>query len=507
MKKFWFILTLFFLLAACTTEPTHFAEQEGELIEVASVNTVDTDVVNKDNYEALMKDATVSVRKIQIQTEMEPPKQPDVYTYDTLYGVTKVKQIHIGGGRNYIKDIWQRVRVGYQFKTKINDRIKAQIAYYKPSMVERITKRSEPYIHFILEEVNKRNLPTELALLPIVESAFKSNVFSPKAAAGLWQFIPSTGRLYGLKQNGWYDGRLDPYASTLAALDYLEYLNKYFDGDWLKALASYNAGPGRINKAVKANEKKGKPTDYWSLDLPKETMYYVPRLLAAAEIIKNPHKYNVTLPNIENKPYLSRVPVNFSVDLTQVAKLADMDWEDFHALNAGFKQSLTDPLSINYIILPRDRLASVNFNAAKSAPHHLKRVEAVALTNEYSLYSPTTKKKVPDLISYRVRSGDNLYKIAHKYNTNASTLMKLNGLKSSNLAIGQKILVPNPKAKKTVKTSGITKTLKYKVKTGDTLWSIAKYYKVGVNDLKSWNNLKTADIKNGQKLLVKVNGS
>ncbi|MCP3669683.1 MAG: transglycosylase SLT domain-containing protein, partial [Gammaproteobacteria bacterium] len=204
------------------------------------------------------------------------------------------------------KDLWQRVRSGFKLEeTQKHKRITQQVNWYKKnsSYIKRLQKRSKPYIHFILEQAEKRGLPTELVLLPAVESAFRPFAYSHGKAAGLWQFIPSTGRHFKLEQNWWYDGRRDVVASTNAAFDYLEQLAKRFNGDWKLALAAYNSGASTVSRAIARNKRQGKPTDFWSLKLPRETRNYIPRLLALTQVINQPEKYGIKLKPMPNKPY------------------------------------------------------------------------------------------------------------------------------------------------------------------------------------------------------------
>ena len=194
-------------------------------------------------------------------------------------------------------NIWDRLPRLFQFSDIDNKRIQAQKKLFikHKRNIEKISKRAAPFLYLITDEVDKRGMPGEIALLPFIESAFKTKAYSRKKASGLWQFVPATGRHFGLKQTWWYDGRRDIHTSTHAALTYLKQLNKYYKGDWMLALAAYNAGAGNVNKAVRKNRKKGKPIDYWSLDLPRETRKYVPKLLALAKVIHNYKDYGISL--------------------------------------------------------------------------------------------------------------------------------------------------------------------------------------------------------------------
>ena len=232
-------------------------------------------------------------------------------------------------------DIWERIRQGYQLSTANveNPRVQQELKWYAshPAYLERVEERAGPYLFFIVEEIDKRGMPMELALLPVVESAFRPFAYSPGRAAGIWQFIPSTGKMYGLKQNWWYDGRRDVISATHAALDYLQSLAKQFDGDWELALAAYNSGAGRVRSAIRRNKKKGRSGDYWSLDLPRETEGYVPRLLALSQLVADPERYGNTLSAIPNEPYFEAVNIETQLDLAMAAQNLLYSNNNFHS--------------------------------------------------------------------------------------------------------------------------------------------------------------------------------
>jgi soluble lytic murein transglycosylase-like protein len=231
----------------------------------------------------------------------------------------------------------------------VNERIGKQITWYsqRPSYLQQVAERARPYLYHIVSELNTNHLPTELALLPIVESAYQPTAQSPKSAAGLWQFIPSTGLDFDLAQSDHYDDRLDITASTQAAVRYLSLLKRHFNGDWLLALAAYNCGQGRVDDAISSNRANGLPTDYWSLHLPEETQDYVPRFLALSSIFANPKAYGLKLPAVKNEPYFVKVKVDrkFDIDylskkqLATIAELANLSYEQFVQLNPGYLKS------------------------------------------------------------------------------------------------------------------------------------------------------------------------
>lgn len=255
-------------------------------------------------------------------------------------------------------NLWHRLRAGYQLQVKDNEEIERTVEYFsrKPRFFENVSERARPYLYHIVQELERRKMPLELALLPVIESSFRPTALSPKKAAGVWQFIPSTGRNYGLRQNRFYDGRRDVLASTRAALDYLEKLNEMFDGDWLLSVAAYNCGEGAVQRAIRKNEAREKPTDFWALDLPRETRQYVPNLIAVSKIVAEPEKHEVKLSYISNRPYLQNVNVGTQINLNLAAKLAGLSTHEFNRLNPGYRLGVTDPNGPHLLTLPIDKV-------------------------------------------------------------------------------------------------------------------------------------------------------
>nr|BFE96394.1 hypothetical protein GCM10020185_69300 [Pseudomonas brassicacearum subsp. brassicacearum] len=243
------------------------------------------------------------------------------------------------------QDVWERMRQGFQLQETagVNPRIEQQRLWFasNPSFMENAGERGSLYIHYIVERLEERNMPLELALLPVIESAYNPMAYSRANAVSLWQFIPSTGRYFNLRQTRFYDGRRDITASTTAALDYLTRLHDMFNGDWLLALAAYNAGEGTVSRAIERNEKLGLPTDYWNLPLPSETQAYVPKLLALSQVVLSPDAYGVNLNPIANEPYFQVVEINQRMDLSKVAAVANIDEDELFQLNPAFKQRTT----------------------------------------------------------------------------------------------------------------------------------------------------------------------
>lgn len=253
-------------------------------------------------------------------------------------------------------DVWKRMTVGFKMdETKWDPRIEAQRNWFisRQPYLDRLSARASRYLYHTVKEAERRGMPTELALLPVIESSYDPAATSSASAAGLWQFIPSTGRIYGLQQSGSYDARRDVVESTRAAYEFLGSLYNQF-GSWELALAAYNAGPGRVQQAINRNAAAGLPTDYWSLKLPAETMNYVPRFLAVAQIIKNPRQYNVTLPPIANRPHFREIQVQAGVSLTQIAELSGLTRQELYTLNPGYRGDFVDTASPGRILIPSD---------------------------------------------------------------------------------------------------------------------------------------------------------
>ena len=325
-------------------------------------------------------------------------------------------------------------------------------------------------------------MPKELALLPFIESAYNPQANSHAQAAGIWQFIPSTGRHFNLQQNWWYDGRRDITASTQAALDYLTQLNARFDGDWLLALAAYNCGGGCVSRAIRRNQEQGLETDYWSLRLPRETMQYVPKLLAMAEVIENPQQYGVALPELSNSPYFARVELARQIDLDKAAELAGLPLEELRQLNPAYKQRITPPHADYPLLLPADK-APTFISALDTLP------EAAWVD-----YQP-----------YRVRRGDNLSRIAQRNQVSVSAIRDINNLRSNMIRAGQTLMLPRPATMASqqpqVAQADSGKQRKYTVRAGDNLWAIARRFDLDVDSIRSWNSLGR-HLQPGQQLTL-----
>lgn len=395
-------------------------------------------------------------------------------------------------------DIWDRVRDGMRLDIPNNDRVERFEKWYssRPRTVARMQDNANLYLYHIVEKVAERGLPMELALLPAVESNYRPGATSRSGAAGLWQFIPSTGRVYGLEQNRWYDARRDLIASTDAALDYLTYLHEFFDGDWEKAIAAYNAGEGTIERAVRARGTKS--TDYWSLRLPRETMEYVPRLLALASIVKAPGDYDVSLAKIPNKPPLTRVETNRSVDLALAAERCGLDKKEFCEINSAHKRAVTKSNKTTHVLVPTHKADT--FQEILASLPTIERIKVVKTDPRAGKRSKSRNRTG----LYVVKKGDTLSSIARAHGISVKQLRSQNSMDGSFIKAGQKLAVggsSRPAGVKRVSTVKVKQT--YKVKTGDTLWSIARSHKVSLDALCAHNGInKKSVLKPGQTLHI-----
>ena len=364
-------------------------------------------------------------------------------------------------------DIWERIRLELSI-TIPKDQIAAtslyrERLYSNQTAVNRISKSGQRYLFHTLTRAQELGLPVELALLPFVESEFDPYAKSVDGATGIWQFMPATGKEWGLKSNWWYDGKKDVLASTEAALQFLTYLNEKFDGDWLLAMAAYNTGPTRVNRAIRKNKREDKPVRFWDLNLPKETTAYVPKLLVLCELIKDPKAFDVNLPSIANRPYFERVKIPGQLDLMQAADLAGLKPETIYELNPGFNQWATDPSGPHYLLLP------------------------IGVSDRFMTQLESLDQN--DLVRwdrYKIRRGDNLYKIASRYKIEVAVLMEINGLASDLIIAGKEIMVPRGSAWAGKQNP---REQVYVVIGGDSLWNISKKFKVSIEDVVLWNDL------------------
>jgi membrane-bound lytic murein transglycosylase D len=386
-------------------------------------------------------------------------------------------------------DLWERMRKGFQLSHEIDrQRVLVELKWFvtHPEYVERVAKRAGPHLYHVISEIERRGLPLEFALLPVVESAYDPFAYSHGRAAGLWQFIPSTARLYGLKIDWWYDGRRDVRASTKAAIDYLDYLHDLFDGDWLLALAAYNAGQGNVQSSIRASKLPKNEVNFWSLKVFRETYTYVPRLLAICEIIANPDRYHIRLPAFENEPYWEVVDINHQLDLYKAAELAEITTEKLYTLNPGFNQWATHPDGPHELVIPVSHLTTFRQNLA-----------ALDVNNRLSWKR------------HRVRRGENLGSIAGKYRTTIDTIRTANNITGTMIRTGDSLLIPVASThidykltqrgrlaskQERLKASYGKDPIVYLVRAGDSFWEISRQFDVGVRELAKWNGMGTSSV-------------
>jgi len=320
-----------------------------------------------------------------------------------------------------VADIWVRMRSGFVFPVVAQNDVRTHIEEYvkHPHLFKQILQRGEPYLFYILNRIEHYGMPAELALLPVVESAFDPFATSPAGAAGIWQFMPNTATDVGLDQDWWYDGRRDIIASTDAALEYLSQLHKRFDGDWLLTLAAYNAGKARVLRAIRHNRDTGKPVDFWHLSLPAETRSYVPKLVALRMIIENPHNYNISLPTLSDSRYFSIVEIRGQIELRVAAQLSGVPLVELERLNPGYDRSITQPDKTHLLLVPM-------------SVEHVFRERIARLPQDQRIQS----------IRHLIRVGDNLSTIAQQYRVPVSVLRKANRLKGTKIIAGDILIVP-----------------------------------------------------------------
>jgi membrane-bound lytic murein transglycosylase D len=463
-------------------------------------------------------------------------------------------------------DLLQRIRNGFSMPDINSDLVLYHQQWYmnRPDYMRRVVERSSRYMHYIVEELEKRGMPTELALLPMVESAYNPMALSRSKASGLWQFIPSTGKRYNLDQTWWKDERRDIVASTTAALDYLQSIYE-MHGDWHLALASYNWGEGAVGRAINKNRAQDLPTDYLSLNMPSETKNYVPKLQALKNIFSSPALIaELGLPTVPNRPYFSTITQTASIDVNVAARLAEMPVQEFVALNPAHNRPVIMPESP--LVIPADKLDIFRSNLEAHEESNkplsvwqtytlrvgdkldriarrfgmslagLKSVNGIKgrtrvkpgttlLVSGNKGAEPATPAGKPEPVrmaasgsvrTHTVGKGDTLFSIAKRYGVTVAELKRVNRLKSDRLAAGARLALGGEQTAGTNRPDGseavaqrasttITpKIRRYTIRRGDTLVSIARQFNVSTDDLLRWNSVSPRSLMPGQTLTIQV---
>jgi len=505
-------------------------------------------------------DAPVAIDPLAVEPAVEPgpadgaPETAPAESPQTLAGLTPEQY----------PDVFDRIRAGFKLEDIESRQIDQQVAWFanNPEYLERVFGRAGLYLHHIVKEIEARGMPLELALLPVVESAFEPYAQSWVRANGLWQFMPGTGERFGLKQDWWYDGRRDVIASTRAALDYLQYMHDEFFDDWLLAVAAYNCGEFRVQREVNANRARGLPVDFFHLHLPAETRAYVPKLMAMRRLVANPEDYGIAFSPIANEPYFTKVDTGGQLDLTLAAELAGITLDEVYELNPGFHRWATDPAGPHFLLLPRDTAEAFSKNLELLSPdervrvslHKVKSGESVAtIAKKYKtqaivvrdmnsldtnaalvvgseLRVPSAVVNLPPKVMlaaarvdgrggrtgrrpavHVVRSGDSLWRIAKRHRMDVATLARINAMSTGDtLRAGQKLVLNTRASSGSSRSShsastGSSRPVSYKVRSGDTLSRIAQVFGVTVSELVNWNGISRQTVlRPGQKLTVNV---
>jgi membrane-bound lytic murein transglycosylase D len=394
-------------------------------------------------------------------------------------------------------DVWERIRRGFAMPELETPLAATRTRWYasQPAYIDRMAQRASLYLYHIVEEIERRGMPTELALLPFVESAMQPEAVSSAKAAGLWQFIPSTGKHYALEQNMWQDERRNVVESTRAALDYLQKLYAEF-GDWQLALAAYNWGEGSVGRAIARNQAQRKPTDYVNLKMPAETQHYVPKLQAIKNIVRDPAAYGITLPAIRNQPYFVAVSKERDIDVETAARLADMPLAEFLALNPGFNRPVIVGAAQTTLLLPADR--------------------ADVFTSNLAAYV-ATGQPLASWTTYVLMPTDSLADVARRAGISEAQLREANRIPArARPAAGSVVLIPRDETMDDISPQHLqasfsllpettsSRRITYKVRRGDTLQSVARQWKVQPDDIKAWNKLRSPTLFAGQRLDLQV---
>lgn len=496
--------------------------------------------------------ATSSLPEQSIVNEPEAVAFPDVPETPALPATTLEAPMHdeLPPEPVVFGDVLERLRKGFTLPDVEHPRIDREMQWLQrnPDYVARVFDRARLYLHYVANEVEARGLPAELALLPVVESAFFPFGYSRSHASGLWQFIAPTGERFGLRRNYWQDQRRDVIESTRAALEYLTELHNRFDGDWFLAIAAYNYGTGNVQRSINRNLALRRRTDFFALSLPAETRAYVPKLLAVARLVSDPAAYGMYLAPVPDTPYFRVVPTDGPVDLRLMAELAGMDAEQLLMLNPAWNRWLSDPDGPHRVLVPEVVADTFASQLAQLDGNGRARLGAHSVVPGESMTSIAGRYKVPeafldrvnggrggqlqpgDLLlvptgdvsqlraglgadlerrTHRVRSGESLWSISRRYGMTVGQLARMNGISpKALLQPGQRLQVSGARASADEIPILAAGKVNYTVKRGDTLSGIARRFAVTVRQLQSWNNMGgSTTLRAGQLLTIHVGGS
>jgi membrane-bound lytic murein transglycosylase D len=412
---------------------------------------------------------------------IEEPTQNPEFSLENSEIMNEVSALASDSDIHY-DDLWKRIRDGFQLHDHYSH---PDVARYIQSYsaqqryFDLLQNRASPFLFEIVEEIERRGLPMEFALLPMIESTYNPNAYSKQHAAGLWQFVGATGSSFGLQQDWWFDGRRDPLASTHAALDYMEQLYKRFDEEWLLAIAAYNTGDGNLRRAIRMSDDE--EINFWTLNLPRETEAHVPKLLALSAIIADNDAWNIELKPLANEPVLRSVQIGTQIDLSQAARLAEIEYEQLRALNPGYLQWATHPDQPQEMLLPLKN-ATLLESALVGIDKH------VLLTWD----------------RYEIKPRDTLGAIAAKLNTSVDILQTFNSLVGSRIKAGESLLIPRTDDPELLayaprmtrpRTSEIPQIpSQYKVRNGDNLWVIARRFQLRSIEIAAWNQISLNEL-------------
>ncbi len=396
-------------------------------------------------------------------------------------------------------DLWHRVRAGMQLNLHADARIDQSVERLRrdPRFLEKVSQRGSPYLPMIVAEIERRGFPMELALLPHVESRYNPAATSPKAAAGMWQFMPYTAREMGLRLDGNLDERRDAVASTRAAMDYLAMLNKRFDGDWELAMAAYNCGPGRVDSAQAANRRNGKPTDFWSLNLPNETKQYVPRILATAKLVAESRKYGQRLTAIPDRPQMEMIRASEPMDLVRIATASGVSISELRRLNPSLSMSKNGGPRITTLMVPGGRANTISATSSKidSVPAGASSAERVAVRINQRATPLSDTSPLTEGQTHLVKSGETPATVALRHGIKLEALTEANAISAREpLLPGQVLRIPSRQAAPDL--------VNHRVRKGDSVSTIARRYGVSSADIRRWNRLASNQLKTGETLRI-----